>query len=69
MHRRLVTTAIKGLSNNENGSGSAPNILEHPDMKTPIVMENHPISFSSSSASSISPSNKKITRQQSGKRN
>ncbi|CAF4280683.1 unnamed protein product [Rotaria sp. Silwood2] len=63
IHRRLLTTT-KPSNTNENGSGSAPNILEHPDMKKPIVMDTNQKSLSSSSASSIS-NNRKITRQQS----
>ncbi|CAM4891276.1 unnamed protein product [Rotaria socialis] len=70
IHRRFIT-ATKTFSTNENGSGSAPNILEHPDMRTPIVMEKHQLSLSSSSSSPSSISNnnnnnnKRLARQQS----
>ncbi|CAF4951776.1 unnamed protein product, partial [Rotaria magnacalcarata] len=69
IHRRLIT-ATKTFSTSENGSGSAPNILEHPDMRTPIVMEKHQLSLSSSSSSPSSISNnnnnnKRLARQQS----
>ncbi|UJR13725.1 hypothetical protein I4U23_000736 [Adineta vaga] len=65
--RSLVTSKI--MSNHESNGGSVPNILEHPDMRTPIVMENQQVSLSSSSSSSTSSSshhsNKKMMRQQS----
>ncbi|CAF1202029.1 unnamed protein product [Rotaria sordida] len=63
--RRLTTTTTRPFNTNENGTGSAPNILEHPDIKTPIVMENYQKSLFSSPVSSISSINKKLTRQQS----
>jgi hypothetical protein len=57
------------LNTNEKNGGSVPNILEHPDIRTPIVMETQQLSLSSSSASSssISGDKKKLFRQQSGK--
>ena len=68
--RSLVTT--KPVTHYESNGGSVPNILEHPDMKTPIVMETQQVSLSSSSSSTPSSShynNRKIMRQQSGKLN
>ncbi|CAF1014534.1 unnamed protein product [Adineta ricciae] len=65
--RSLVTT--KSVTHYQSNGGSVPNILEHPDMKTPIVMETQQqVSLSSSSASTPSsshPNNRKIMRQQS----
>ncbi|CAF0952575.1 unnamed protein product [Adineta ricciae] len=64
--RSLVTT--KPMTHYESNGGSVPNILEHPDMKTPIVMETQQVSLSSSSSSTPSSShhnNRKIIRQQS----
>ncbi len=66
VQRRLMTTT-KPFNTNEHGGGSVPNILEHPDIRTPIVMETQQLSLSSSSASSSSSSDKrKLFRQQSG---
>lgn len=68
--RSLVTT--KPMTHYESNGGSVPNILEHPDMKMPIVMETQQVSLSSSSSSTSSSShhsNRKIMRQQSGKTN
>lgn len=59
------------LNSNEKNTGSVPNILEHPDIRRPIVMENQQLSLSSSSSSSSTSSNsndrRKLYRQQSGK--
>ncbi|CAF1431566.1 unnamed protein product [Rotaria sp. Silwood1] len=63
-HRRLLTTTTKPSHTNENSLGSAPNILEHPDIKKPIVMDINQKS-SSSSSSPISNNDRKLTRQQS----
>jgi hypothetical protein len=67
IQRRLMTT--KPLDTHGNGGGSVPNILEHPDMRTPVVMLNQQMSLSSSSSSGSSSSKdkKSLTRQQSGK--
>lgn len=66
---------MKTSNTNENllerDSGqSAPNILEHPDMRSPVVMQTPPISSSSSSSSPLIFPNdcKHISRTQSGKR-
>ena len=63
--QRRSIMSTKPFNPNENSSGSVPNILEHPDMRTPIVMQNQQLSSSSSSSSSHG--NKKLFRQQSGK--
>ena len=68
IHRRLLMTTK--AFNNENNGGSVPNILEHPDIRTPIVMQTQQLSLSSSSPSSDSNSSsekRRILRQQSGK--
>jgi len=57
--RRLLAT--KSLHTNDIGGGSVPNILEHPDMRTPIVLQNQQIPSSSSSSSD----RKRLIRQQS----
>lgn len=67
VHRRLLMTT-KTFSNHENNGGSVPNILEHPDIRTPIVMQTQQLSLSSSSTSSNSNSSsekRRILRQQS----
>jgi hypothetical protein len=56
----MMTT--KPFNTNENNGGSVPNILEHPDIRTPIVMQNQQTPTSSSSSNG----NKKLFRQQSG---
>ncbi len=61
----MMTT--KPFNTNENSGGSVPNILEHPDIRTPIIMENQQLSLSSSSGSSTSSDKRKLFRQQSGK--
>ncbi len=69
--RRLLS-ATKGINTNASNGGSVPNILEHPDMKTPVVMGTQQISSPSSGSSSSSRSrnnNRKLVRQQSGKKN
>jgi len=65
IQRRLMMTTR--FSNTiENTGGSVPNILEHPDIRTPIIMETQQISLSSSPSSSSSSSDRrKIIRQQS----
>jgi hypothetical protein len=63
--RRLIIST-KSFTPNENGGGSVPNILEHPDIRTPIVMETQQLSSSSSSSSSSDKG--KLFRQQSGKK-
>lgn len=66
VHRRLLTTTK--AFNNENSGGSVPNILEHPDIRTPIVMQTEQLSLSSSSTSSsttTSGEKRRILRQQS----
>jgi hypothetical protein len=69
--RRLLS-ATKGINTNASNGGSVPNILEHPDMKTPVVMGIQQISSPSSSGSSSSSrsgnNNRKLVRQQSGKK-
>ncbi len=62
--RRLLTSN-KSFIPNENSGGSVPNILEHPDIRTPIVMETQQSSPSLSSSSSSDKG--KLFRQQSGK--
>ncbi|CAF1289966.1 unnamed protein product [Adineta steineri] len=66
--RSLINTKPINTNENNSGTGSVPNILEHPDMRTPVVMESQQISLSSSSSSTSSTSsgnNRKISRQQS----
>ncbi len=63
--QRRSMMSKKPFNPNENSGGSVPNILEHPDMRTPIVMQNQQLYSSSSSSSSHG--NKKLFRQQSGK--
>jgi len=67
--RRLLS-ATKGINTNASNGGSVPNILEHPDMKTPVIMGTQQISSpsSGSSSSSRSGNNRKLVRQQSGKK-
>jgi hypothetical protein len=60
--RRLLTSN-KSFIPNENSGGSVPNILEHPDIRTPIVMETQQSSPSLSSSSSSDKG--KLFRQQS----
>jgi hypothetical protein len=67
MQRRAIMM-ISPLNTNENGGGSVPNILEHPDMSGPVVMQPQQTSSSSSSTrSSTSIDKRHLFRQQSGK--
>jgi len=62
-----VQRRLMALNTNEKNGGSVPNILEHPDIRTPIVMETQQLSLSSSSSSSASNEKRKLLfRQQSG---
>ncbi|CAF4833165.1 unnamed protein product [Rotaria socialis] len=70
IQRRLLT--MKSSNTNENlversGGKSIPNILEHPDMRSPVVMQYPQISLSSSSSSVLLVNNncKKLNRTQS----
>ncbi|CAF2476964.1 unnamed protein product [Rotaria sp. Silwood2] len=71
IQRRLLT--IKTSNTNENfleseGGKSIPNILEHPDMRSPVVMQPQQMSSSYSSSALLTQNNcKKINRTQSGK--
>ncbi len=64
---RVTRRLIASNKPNEHSGGSVPNILEHPDMRTPIVMEAQQSSPTSSSSSSSSDKGK-LFRQQSGKK-
>lgn len=64
IQRRLLTST-QPFNSHINGGGSVPNILEHPDMRTPIVMTTQQLSPSSSTSSSSE--RRKLIRQQSGR--
>lgn len=65
IQRRLMTST-QPFNAHLTGGGSVPNILEHPDMRTPIVRDTQSPTLSSSSTSSSSDK-RKLVRQQSGK--
>jgi hypothetical protein len=49
------------------GGQSAPNILEHPDMRAPVIMQPQPLSSSMSSSSNyIQNECKRVSRTRSG---
>ena len=65
--RRSMISA-RMFDTNENNGGSVPNMLEHPDMKTPLVMQTQQVSSSSESSNNSSMNDsQKFLRQQSGK--
>lgn len=66
IQRRLLTST-QPFNTHVNGGGSVPNILEHPDMRTPIVMTTQQLSPSSSSSTSSGSDRRKLVRQQSGR--
>jgi hypothetical protein len=69
MQRRLLTMKTSNTSDSllEHGGKSAPNILEHPDMRSPVVMQPQQISISpSSTALSIQNDCKRVGRTHSG---
>ena len=59
-------TSTQPFNTHLNGGGSVPNILEHPDIRTPIVRDTQSPTPSSSSTSSSSD-RRKLVRQQSGR--
>lgn len=71
LQRRLVNLRTSNPTENvleQDARQSAPNILEHPDMRTPVVMQSQqPSSSSSSSAILIHTDCKRVSRTQSGK--
>lgn len=64
--QRRIMTSTQPFNTHLNGGGSVPNILEHPDMRTPIVRDTQSPTLSSSSTSSSSDK-RKLVRQQSGR--
>lgn len=66
--RRAMMTTLP-FNSSENGGGSVPNILQHPDMPTPFSMNPQHISSPSSSSTSSSNGRKTLVRQQSGNEN
>ena len=72
IQRRLLTT--KSSSTNENfdesdEGQSAPNVLEHPDMRSPVVMQSQQMSSSASTSSFLIDNNLQQSNQtQSSKR-
>lgn len=73
IQRRLLSIKSSNTSENllERDAGqSAPNILEHPDMRSPVVMQSPPISSSNSSSALLMHNDyKRVSRTQSGKKN
>ena len=71
IHRRLLTLKISNTHRNslERDAGqSAPNILEHPDMRAPVVMQSVLPSSASSSAFLIENNCRRVSRTQSGRK-
>ena len=69
LQRRLLNIRTSNTTENvleQDARQSAPNILEHPDMRTPVVMQSQQTS-SSSSALLIQTDCKRVSRTQSGK--
>ena len=69
IQKRLLTMKPSNTTENlaeREGGRSAPNILEHPDMRAPVVMLSQQLS-SSSTSSLIQVDLKRVTRTQSGK--
>jgi len=62
--RRAMMTTLP-FNSSENGGGSVPNILQHPDMRTPVVMNSQHVSSPSSSSTTSSNGRKTLVRQQS----
>jgi hypothetical protein len=71
LQRRLLSIKTSNPTENlldHEGRKSVPNILEHPDMRSPIVMQPQQISSStSSSALLIHNDCRRVSRTQSGK--
>lgn len=68
LQRRLLNMRTSNTSENLaelDARQSAPNILEHPDMRTPVVMQSQ--QTSSSAAVLIQTDCKRVSRTQSGK--
>lgn len=70
IQRRLLTIRTSSTTDNFTeceGGQSVPNILEHPDMRSPVVMQTQPLSSSLSTSSFTMQNNcNKINRAQSG---
>ena len=65
---RRSTISARMFDTNENNGGSVPNMLEHPDMKAPLVMQTQQVSSSLESSSNGGMNDsQKFLRQQSGK--
>ncbi len=72
IQRRLLTMKISNtLDNLDRDAGqSAPNILEHPDMRLPVIMQPQQMSSSNlSSAFFIQNNCRRVSRTQSGRKN
>jgi len=71
LQRRFLTIKTSNPTENlldHEGRQSVPNMLEHPDMRSPIVMQSQQIPSSiSSSALLIHNDCKRVSRTQSGK--
>ncbi len=71
LQRRLLTIKTSNPSEQipeRDGGQSVPNILEHPDMRSPIVMQPQPLSSSLSTSLTYNEC-KQVSRTRSGKRN
>jgi hypothetical protein len=76
LQRRLLTMRTSNTVDNlldRDAGQSAPNILEHPDMRSPVVMQQQQQqqmpSSNSSSALFIQSNCRRVSRTQSGKKN
>lgn len=72
LQRRLLNMRTSNTTDNlldqDDARQSAPNILEHPDMRTPVVMQSQQTSSSSSSSALLIQTDcKRVSRTQSGK--
>jgi len=71
LQRRLLTIKTSNASEHipeRDGGQSSPNILEHPDMRSPIVMQPHQLSSSLSTSLTYNEC-RQVSRTRSGKRN
>jgi hypothetical protein len=71
LQRRSLTIKTSNTTDNleRDGGQSTPNILEHPDMRSPVIMQPQQISSStSSSALLIYNDYKRLSRTQSSKK-
>jgi hypothetical protein len=72
LQRRLLTMKTSNTNDNlvdRDVGQSAPNILEHPDMRSPVFMQTQQISSSNSSSALFIQNNcQRVCRTQSGKK-